>query len=183
MYPTGRGSFSLIGGKGVMAVSGRGRVQQSTLNTKARDVTMQFDVTLDKLTGGPGVTVVASCASQRQAPTTPACASVERVEFGCRRSASVPTTLSTAWGPLSWCRIRYQEGKELSVRAQVIKRDPTQVRLMVWPAGGTPPTRWQLVRNDHGGDIGAQRARGRTCPDHPRSLQADGRAPYSMTSE
>ena len=156
MYPTGRGSFSLIGGKGVMAVSGRGRVQQSTLNTKARDVTVQFDVALDQLTGGSGVTVVA-LLRKSEAGSYHARVRIGRegrIWLSAHRVG--PNDAVHRLGtPVMVQGSRYREGKELRVRAQVIKRDPSQVRLMVWPAGGTPPTRWQLVRNDHGGDIGA----------------------------
>jgi hypothetical protein len=50
---------------------------------------------------------------------------------------------------------RYGAGLPVDVRFQVLKKDATQLRLKVWPAGSPQPRTWQLVSEDRHDDIGA----------------------------
>jgi hypothetical protein len=155
MNPTGTSGFAVASGKGVMTVSGRGRSHETTLNTDVRDVTMQFDFSLDKVTGGSGAKIMAVLRKSK--------AGSYRVRVRLGREGRVWLSVAKAQGqgtgtvigqPVlieSW---RYRAGQTVTVRAQAIKKDPTQLRVKVWPAGSTPPAAWQLVRNDTGADIG-----------------------------
>jgi hypothetical protein len=155
MNPTGTSGFALAAGQGVMTVSGRGRSHETTLNTDVRDVTMQFDFSLDKVTGGSGAKIMAVLRKSK--------AGSYRVRVRLGREGRVWLSVAKAQGqgtgavigkPVlieSW---RYRAGQTVTVRAQAIKKDPTQLRVKVWPAGSTPPAAWQLVRNDTGADIG-----------------------------
>ena len=156
MNPTGRSGFALASGKAVMTVSGRGRSHEATLNTDVRDVTMQFDFSLDKATGGSGAKVMAVLRKSKAGSYR------VRVRLGREgrvwlsvaksRGQSTSTIIGQPVLVKSW---RYRAGQTISVRAQAIKKDPTQLRVKVWPAGSAQPAAWQLVRNDTSADIGS----------------------------
>ena len=59
MYPAGRGGVYLAGGKGVRTATRRGKADKAMLTTTVRDVTVQFDFAVDRMTGGSGVKVAA----------------------------------------------------------------------------------------------------------------------------
>ncbi len=155
MNPTGRSGFALASGKAVMTVSGRGRSHEATLNTDVRDVTMQFDFSLDKATGGSGAKVMAVLRKSK--------AGSYRVRVRLGREGRVWLSVAKARGqststiigqPVLIKSWRYRAGQTVKVRAQAIKKDPTQLRVKAWPAGSAEPGAWQLVRNDTSADIG-----------------------------
>ena len=155
MYPSGRNGVALVSGKGAMAVSGRGRSHQTTINTDVRDVTMKFDFSIDKLTGGSGVKVMAILRKSK--------AGSYRVRVRIGREGRVWLSVAETAGRNSATIIgrphlikgwRYKAGQKVTVRAQAIKKDPTQLRVKAWPSSGKEPATWQLVRNDVSADIG-----------------------------
>ena len=160
MYPSGRAGISIAGGRGVMELVKRGRMRQAMLGTTVRDTSVQFNVSLDQMTGGTGVTVSAvlrkSKAGSYQARIRIGAAG--RLWLSVVRVATDGST-KLLGKPRALPGSRYRDAHWLTVRAQAIKAAPTQVRMMVWPTGGTMPRAWQIVRNDRRGDI---RAAGRT---------------------
>ena len=158
VYPSGPG-VAIAGGRGVVSLAGRGGLRQIMQDTAVRDVSVQFDVSLDQLTGGTGVQVMAvlrqSKAGMYQARVRIGRAgrlwlSVVKLRHGSTRQLGKPVLLP---------RSHYRAGRSLTVRAQAIKQSPTQIRMKVWPTQGNPPRHWQLVRNDRRGDL---RTAGRT---------------------
>ena len=142
MNPTGRSGFALASGKAVMTVSGRGRSHEATLNTDVRDVTMEFDFSLDKATGGSGAKVMAVLRKSKAGSYR------VRVRLGREgrvwlsvaktRGQSTSTIIGQPVLIKSW---RYRAGQTVSVRAQAIKKDSTQLRVKAWPAGSAQPAR------------------------------------------
>ena len=155
MNPTGRSGFSLQDGMGTMSVSGRGQAQMTTLSTNVGHVTMQYDFSIDSVPGGPGVKVMAVLRKSN--------AGSYRVRVRVARQGRVWLSIAKTRGQATATIIgqpvlikgwRYRAGQKVTVRAQAIKKDPTQIRVKVWPTGSAPPARWQLVRNDVSADIG-----------------------------
>ena len=151
--------IAVVRGRGVVSLAGRGDLRQIMQDTAVRDVSVQFDFSLDRLTGGSGVYAMAvlrqSKAGMYQARV--------RVGRGGRLWLSVVKIRNGSTRQLGKAvvlpRSQYRAGRRLSVRAQAIKQSPTQIRLKVWPTGKQPPKGWQLVRNDRRGDL---RTAGRT---------------------
>ncbi len=152
--PTGHNAFSLVAGEGVIALRGRGRAEVTTANAEAAQVAMQFDFSLDRMTGGTGVVVAAVL---RKSPVGAYQARV-RVGQGGRMWLSVTRTrgrtTKTIGQPVLVQGARYRPGRKMTVRAQAIRQNPTQLRIKVWPTGGPESRGWQLVRNDLGADLG-----------------------------
>ncbi len=127
----------------------------TTLNTNVGHVTMQFDFSIDSVPGGPGVKVMAVLRKSK--------AGSYRVRVRVGRQGRVWLSIAKTRGQATATIIgqpvlikgwRYRAGQKVTVRAQAIKKDPTQIRVKVWPTGSAPPARWQLVRNDVSADIG-----------------------------
>ena len=155
MYPTSRSGIGIVAGRGVMALSGRGATRQSTINTTVRDVTMQFDFSVDKTTGGSGVKVMAvlrkSAVGSYRARVRIGREGRVWLSLTKTRGSGRPSMLGSSHLIKGW---RYRAGQQIRVRAQAIKQDPTQLRLKAWPAGSSEPAGWQLVRNDVANDVG-----------------------------
>jgi hypothetical protein len=154
MYPAGRAGVALVGGRGVMSLAGRGSLRQTMLDTSVRDVSVQFDVSLDRMTGGSGVQVMA-LLRQTQAGMYQA-----RVRIGREGRVWLSAVKISRDGSkrrlgkaLAIPGSRYRNGHSLTVRAQAVKAAPTQIRMMVWPTGRAPRKAWQLVRNDRKHDF------------------------------
>ena len=139
LHPTGRTAFSLDSGQGRMWVGGRGKARLTTLNTTVARVTMQFDFSLDRLTGGSGVQVMAVLRKSK--------AGSYHVRVRVGRQGRLWLSVAKARGNGAGRMIgkpalvrgwRYLAGQQVTVRAQAVKRDPTQLRIKVWPSGRHP---------------------------------------------
>jgi hypothetical protein len=152
--PTGHNAFSLVAGEGVMALHGRDRAEMATANAEAAQVAMQFDFSLDRMTRGTGLVVAAVL---RKSPVGAYQARVRvgqagRLWLSVTRTRGRTTTMIGQ--PVLVEGARYKPGRKMTVRAQAIRQNPTQLRIKVWPTGGTESRGWQLVRNDVGADLG-----------------------------
>jgi hypothetical protein len=155
--PKGSAGLRISSARGVMTLPRRGSSRQVTIGTDVRDVTMQYDFSLDRMPGSSGAKVVAIVRKSRVG----AYHLGVRIGRGGRVWMSVAKTgrggrAASIGDPVRAKGWRYSAGQKVSVRVQAIKKDPTQLRMKVWPKVAAQPSAWQLIRNDRRSDIGAQ---------------------------
>ncbi len=156
MYPRGAEGLSRSNGAAVANLTSRRRFQESSINVKVRDATVNYSFSFDRLAGGKGAKAIATVRKG------PAGAYRGKVRVGgngrvwlsfskVRWGDNVPL-MSRALELRGWT---YRPGQTVRVKMQVISVNSTQLRMKVWPAGANEPARWQLVRNDNDGDVEA----------------------------
>ena len=160
-YPAGRRGFRVADGGGIIRANGRGTFRWTKVAPDIRDVSLRFDFRPIKPPGGTGVEAIAVLRKNLSG------AYVMRVRVAgegriwlsfAKKLGDRP--LVDLGGEVLARGLRYRPGGAFSVRAEAVRRDPTQLRLKIWPAGGTEPAKWQLVRNDKNRDIGVKGSAG-----------------------
>ena len=178
MYPSGRAGTAIAGGRGVMSLVKRGPMRQAWLDTTVRDVSVQFDFSLDQMTGGSGVQVMALLRQSK--------AGVYQARVGIGRKGRVMLsvvkvsrdgTKRRLGKPVAIPGSRYRNGHSLTVRAQAIKAAPTQIRMMVWPTGRAPRQGLADRAQRQQGRSRRGRAHRHPCPAHPQGDPAQRHGP------
>lgn len=156
LHPTGKAGFSLSSGRGVIRHPGTAKPRLATLDARLRDTAVAFEFYLESGATGPSPKAMAivrkSAAGQyrlgvRIGKGGKVILSISKARFGGRmKGLGAPVTIND---------LTYRSGDRLRVLAQVIKRDPTQLRMKVWPSGTAQPSHWQIVRNDGSNDVAA----------------------------
>jgi hypothetical protein len=154
MHPTGPGGFTVLGQRGVIQQTGAARTRFATLDTRSRDTSVEVTFGLGGSSTGPApkAIVVArkSAAGEYRFGVRVGEGGKVRLSMARVRAGRAVKGLGSQVTISGW---RYRSGSRIKVLAQVIQRDPTQLRMKVWRAGTAAPSGWQMVRNDAGADI------------------------------